>query len=29
VHVPSIVRTAQTIALFVADWCGVEPAPSG
>ena len=26
VHVPSIVQTAQAIALFVADWCGVEAA---
>jgi acetylornithine deacetylase len=24
VHVPSVTETAQAIALFVADWCGVE-----
>jgi acetylornithine deacetylase len=23
VHVPSIVSTAQALALFIADWCGV------
>jgi acetylornithine deacetylase len=26
VHVPSITATAQAIALFIADWCGVQPA---
>jgi acetylornithine deacetylase len=25
VHLPSITRTAQAIALFVADWCGLAP----
>jgi acetylornithine deacetylase len=25
VHLPSVVTTAQAIALFIADWCGVEP----
>jgi acetylornithine deacetylase len=25
VHVPSITTTAQAIALFIADWCGLEP----
>jgi acetylornithine deacetylase len=29
VHVPSITATAQSIALFIADWCGLAPAPSG
>jgi acetylornithine deacetylase len=24
VHLPSVTRTAQAIALFIADWCGVE-----
>jgi acetylornithine deacetylase len=24
VHVPSVTETAQAIALFIADWCGVE-----
>jgi acetylornithine deacetylase len=28
VHLPSITATAQAIALFIADWCGLEPAPS-
>jgi acetylornithine deacetylase len=28
VHLPSITQTAQTIALFIADWCGLAPAPS-
>jgi acetylornithine deacetylase len=28
VHVPSITTTAQAIALFIADWCGVAPASS-
>jgi acetylornithine deacetylase len=27
VHLPSITETAQAIALFVADWCGLEEAP--
>jgi acetylornithine deacetylase len=27
VHLPSVVETAQAIALFVADWCGLEAAP--
>jgi acetylornithine deacetylase len=26
VHVPSITQTAQAIALFIADWCGLEGA---
>jgi acetylornithine deacetylase len=26
VHLPSITATAQAIALFIADWCGVAPA---
>jgi acetylornithine deacetylase len=26
VHLPSITRTAQAIALFIADWCGVDRA---
>jgi acetylornithine deacetylase len=25
VHLPSITRTAQALALFIADWCGVAP----
>jgi acetylornithine deacetylase len=25
VHLPSITTTAQTIALFIADWCGLTP----
>jgi acetylornithine deacetylase len=29
VHLPSVTTTAQTIALFIADWCGLAPAPSG
>jgi acetylornithine deacetylase len=29
VHLPSVTTTAQAIALFIADWCGVTPAPSG
>jgi acetylornithine deacetylase/succinyl-diaminopimelate desuccinylase-like protein len=24
VHIPSVTETAQAIALFVADWCGLE-----
>jgi hypothetical protein len=24
VHLPSIVTTAQQLALFIADWCGIE-----
>ena len=28
VHLPSVTRTAQAIALFIADWCGVSDAPS-
>jgi hypothetical protein len=24
VHVPSIVTTAQQLALFIGDWCGLE-----
>jgi acetylornithine deacetylase len=24
VHIPSVIETAQAIALFIADWCGVE-----
>ena len=28
VHLPSITATAQAIALFIADWCGVSSAPS-
>jgi len=28
VHVPSITATAQAIALFIADWCGLAPASS-
>jgi acetylornithine deacetylase len=27
VHLPSITETAQAIALFIADWCGLEEAP--
>ena len=26
VHLPSVIETAQAIALFIADWCGVEAA---
>jgi acetylornithine deacetylase len=26
VHLPSVIETAQAIALFIADWCGVEEA---
>jgi acetylornithine deacetylase len=26
VHVPSITTTAQAVALFIADWCGLAPA---
>jgi acetylornithine deacetylase len=29
VFLPSVVETAQVIALFVADWCGLGPAPPG
>jgi acetylornithine deacetylase len=29
VHVPSITATAQAIALFIGDWCGLSPAPAG
>jgi acetylornithine deacetylase len=25
VHLPSVTATAQAIALFIADWCGVDP----
>ena len=25
VHLPSMTTTAQAIALFIADWCGVAP----
>jgi acetylornithine deacetylase len=28
VHLPSVTTTAQAIALFIADWCGVARAPS-
>jgi acetylornithine deacetylase len=28
VHLPSITETAQVIALFIQDWCGLQPAPS-
>jgi acetylornithine deacetylase len=28
VHLPSITTTAQAIALFIADWCGLAPASS-
>ena len=28
VHLPSITTTAQAIALFIADWCGVSAAAS-
>ena len=28
VHLPSVTTTAQAIALFIADWCGVSDAPS-
>jgi acetylornithine deacetylase len=28
VHLPSVTTTAQAIALFIADWCGVSRAPS-
>jgi acetylornithine deacetylase len=27
VHLPSVTETAQAIALFIADWCGLEEAP--
>jgi acetylornithine deacetylase len=27
VHLPSVTTTAQAIALFIADWCGVTPSP--
>ena len=27
VHLPSITATAQAIALFITDWCGVMAAP--
>jgi acetylornithine deacetylase len=27
VHVPSVTETAQAIALFIADWCGLEASP--
>jgi acetylornithine deacetylase len=27
VHLPSMTATAQTIALFISDWCGLAPAP--
>jgi acetylornithine deacetylase len=27
VHLPSITQTAQAIALFIADWCGLDRAP--
>jgi acetylornithine deacetylase len=27
VHLPSVIETAQAIALFVADWCGLEEIP--
>ena len=27
VHLPSMLRTAQALALFVRDWCGVTAAP--
>jgi acetylornithine deacetylase len=26
VHLPSLTATAQALALFIADWCGVAPA---
>jgi acetylornithine deacetylase len=29
VHLPSITATAQAIALFIADWCGVSAASTG
>ena len=29
VHLPSITATAQAIALFIADWCGVSSASAG
>jgi acetylornithine deacetylase len=29
VFLPSVVETAQVIALFIADWCGLAAAPSG
>ena len=29
VHLPSITATAQAIALFIADWCGVSAASAG
>jgi acetylornithine deacetylase len=28
VYLPSVTTTAQAIALFIADWCGVTAAPS-
>ena len=28
VHLPSVTETAQVIALFIQDWCGLTPAPS-
>jgi acetylornithine deacetylase len=28
VHLPSVTTTAQAIALFIADWCGVTMPPS-
>ena len=27
VHLPSVTETAQAIALFIADWCGLEETP--
>jgi acetylornithine deacetylase len=27
VHLPSVIETAQAIALFIADWCGLEESP--
>jgi acetylornithine deacetylase len=27
VHLPSVTETAQAIALFIADWCGLEESP--
>ena len=26
VHLPSMVQTAQALALFIRDWCGLKPA---
>jgi acetylornithine deacetylase len=26
VHLPTVTTTAQAIALFIADWCGLSPA---